>query len=418
MGDISIQPVTGDLKKIPLWKLVDANYELGDSTDENFVHHNGFLKVLAASDFTLKTATAGYDIYEGSAGVLSFVYSSLTCALYSFFHDNVVCTYELVTEIDDIYQFKIELGIITVSIGHGDTFPDLQMSPSDYTRIDPSGQMLLGLKTFENVVVGAQYNNDLCIGYIDTASGSLYNDSGEIVSPFFYDTDYTWAQVFGSYARTDPRPVYGESRFLIRRMAMSEREVAIMRSRGISSSCFAKVGYDTGCTPALWSIIHPLDVCADFTSTPLIECEFKSTPSGAYLMVKNHNTFPIFIYNLDIWGLWGVKQSTTGDYGGAIYQASYNENAPSKDNVVTIENPYITNQDQAKEVADFYLDLGTKKRFALTNAEVPHARYLEIGDRLKIQLDDLGSQTGIFIVTGKTIKDDMHVITVKMIGTE
>lgn len=420
MAEINTQVVTNEFKKIPLWKLVDANYVLPDKDDENFVHRNGFIKKLLASGFAKTTSGPPYDIYTGDAGVLSFIYSSLTAALYDFGGGSgAVRTYSLVTEFDAAQQFKIVAGVIQISIATGETLLDMQMSPSDYTRIDAGAQMALGLKTFENVVVGAQYNNDLCIGYIDTATGSLYADSGEVVSPFFYDTTYTFAQVFGSYARNATRPVYGETRFLIRRIAMTEREVSVLRFRVLSHSCFARLGDDNGSgTSVDWSIIHPLDVCVDFSSTPLIECEFKSTASGAYILIKNSNTFDIFVHSLEIWGLWGVRQSSTGDYGGAIYHASYNENAPSKDNVINIENDYIQTQEQAEEVADFYLDIGTKKRIALTNLQCPHARYLEIGDRLKAQLDDIGSQTGIFIVVGKTIKDGMHILHVKMIGTE
>ncbi len=408
------EAVSNENKKIPLWKLVDANYDFGD-TDED-VHHNGFLIKLASASWSL-VSTPSYKIYEFSP--VTFVYSSLTYALY---RNDTLARLTVVTEFTAANQTMFYDGALRMTIAAGDTVPDYFISPSDFTRIDAGSQMAIGLKTFENVVPGAQYNNNVCIGYmydVSTEGTNLYDDDGEIISPFFYDTTYTFAQVFGSYARGATRPVYGESRFLIRRIAMTEREVNTMRSRALSGSCFARMGDDNGSPIAGgWSIVHPLDVCTDFASVPLIECEFKSTPSGAYLFIKNHNAFDIFVYSMEIWGLWAKKQSETGEWGGAIYHASYDEHSTTKDNVVTIENPYVATQEQAEEVADYYLDLGTVKKFALSDVECPHARFLEIGDRFKAQIDDLGTQTGIFVVVSKTIKDDMHIISGRMIGTE
>lgn len=414
----SATPVDSENQIIPLWKHVDSNYYY----EEGETHRNGFLFFYVAGDFTLHLAGA-FDTYKME---LLVGYSSLTFAAYAV--PSGATAYTRLTRTDPITaagQAMISAGYLYVSVASGAPMHGVAFSPSDFTRIDSGSSLRLGMSAGENIVVGASYNNDICVGYFKTSlSDVLYDDNGQIRSPGYEDQTLTPTQCYfpSSVYIVGADPIaLGDNFLALRGIVCSERELTQARTRKISSLALVRIGDGSGNGPDEFTYLHPYQIVnatMDWDASRMIEVSFKSTTSGAFVEIKNNNAFDVFVSSIEIWGLWGVRQSTTGDFGGAIMHASYSEHHASSDNGATIENEFVQSLEQAKDVADYYLDIGTNHLMVFENIRTNIGTIVEIGDKFQINMEEFGEEVTRLVdvvVTGKTIKPDGVYLTARIL---
>jgi hypothetical protein len=406
----SMTQMDTEVGKIPLWKLIDANYVI---QDDDYLHHNGFIFKYESTEFSLTSSTT-IDIYEVP---VRGTFSSLTYAAYLI--PSVGSPYVRLSRVEEITaagQTKIDMGKLYVSVALGATLSDIAFSPSDYTRIDSGTSLRLGMMAGDNVIEGCEYSNSICIGYMadDATDGGLYDDDGQIISPGHEDRTVS---VLGAYyyltaPAVNEEPALCSDLFLKKhRICMSEREVGRCRFRMLSHLGLVRLGDQSGNGHATreFSYLRATQVVnatASWTDPRKIDVEFRSTSSGAYLKITNNNSFDVFIFSAEIWGLWVLKQSETGDFGGAIYHASYSEHNKGASDGVNIDNEFIQTADQAKNVADYYLELGTKQRHKITGIHTSLGRFLEIGDVFEVNMPEISSSNVKILVIGKSYNED------------
>lgn len=406
----SMAQMDTEVGKIPLWKLIDANYVI---QDDDYLHHNGFIFKYEASEFELHSSTT-IDIYKVS---VRGTFSSLTYAAYLI--PSVGSPYARLSRVDEITaagQTKIDLGKLYVSVTLGATLSDVAFSPSDYTRIDAGTSLRLGMMAGDNVVEGCEYSNNICIGYVadETTTDGLYDDDGAIISPGHEDRTVSVldAYYFMTAPAVNEEPALCSDLFLKKhRICMSEREIGRCRFRMLSHLGLVRLGDQSGNGHATreFSYLRATQVVnatASWTDPRKIDVEFRSTSSGAYLKITNNNSFDVFIFSAEIWGLWVLKQSETGDFGGAVYHASYSEHNKDASDVVNIDNEFVQTVDQAKTVADYYLDLGTKQRHKITGINTNLGRFLKIGDIFTVNMAEISASPVKILVLGKSFSED------------
>jgi|GEM_PF-5097107 hypothetical protein len=400
-----------EVGKIPLWKLIDANYVM---QDDDHLHHNGFMFRYEAAEFTLTSSTT-IDIYEVP---VRGTFSSLTYAAY--FIPSVGAAYVKMSRVDDItaaLQTRINMGKLYVSVAVGATLRPVAFSPSDYTRIDAGTSLRLGMMAGDNVVEGCEYSNNVCIGYMadDATEGGLYDDDGQVISPGYEDKTVAPIDAYyylGTVPSVNEEPALCSDLFLKKhRICMSEREVGRCRFRMLSHLGLVRLGDQSGNAHATreFSYLRASQIVNStmaWADPRKVDVEFRSTSSGAYLKITNNNSFDVFIFSAEIWGLWVLKQSETGDFGGAIYHASYSEHNKGASDGVNIDNEFIQTADQAKNVADYYLELGTKQRHKITGIHTSLGRFLEIGDIFEVDMPEISSSNVKILVIGKSYTED------------
>jgi len=405
--------------KVPLWKHVDANYVM---EDESFIHHNGFIFRYDSDSFSLSSSTT-IDIYER---FVSGSYSSMTFAAYVV--PATGSPYSRLTRVDEITaagQAKIENGTLYVSVAVGAAMPDIDFSPSDYTRIDSGTSFQLGMLAGDNIIEGCSFTSPMCVGYVadESKEDGLYDDEGSVVSPGYEDKSVTPSQAYyysGTSYSVGDAPRECSDLFLKKhRICLSERETGRCRYRMLSHLSLVRLGTGAGLGGTLpFTFLHPTQIVnstMSWTADRMIEAQFRSTSSGAYLKITNNNPFDVFIFSAEIWGLWVLKQSETGDFGGAIYHASYSEHNKGASKGANIDNEFVQTADQAKNVADYFLDLGTRQRHRITGLQTNIARYLEIGDTFHVNMASLSADPVKVLVVGKTIKDNGVYLNVRIV---
>ena len=436
-----------EFSKIPLWKLVDANYVY---EKEDSFHHNGILKKIEFTNSTLDSEVDGdkpSDSYKVYSAPLNFVYSSMTMAAYKDVPKTSNSEIQKLQKVETITapnQFAVDGGRIYFSLPSSQE-RDIFVSPSDFTRVPANGEWVQGMSGYNTIKEGIKYNNEMCIGYFTNKSESLYDDDGDIISPGFLDKTKTPRELF--YVESSPgvwsmRSSTPDSEFNFRRIAMNHRELESLRDRMLSSVCLARIGNVNGGYKTVdrvndvwqWTSLEPgyeLDGCPVSILTPnqiasatptsaggwdsvKIDIEFKSTNSGAYLKIKNNNNFDVFILNMEIWGLWVVRQSESGEFGGAILQSEFVEsNIPSKGTIES-DNEFVLTPEQAKDIASIFLDHATTMRHTISEIDIPHARYLEIGDSVDVTIPEICEDPMRFVVVSKSISHNKTTITIKL----
>lgn len=371
--------------KIPLWKLVDGNYQFPKT--DNAVHHNGYIFKIEAGSFSKSGdhGPGGEDIYEYQ---LSIAYSQSMFRCYDCASITQLTT---VTSFSDISQAMItDAGLLRITVTAEADMYDIYFSPSDYTRIGAGETYSLGTCSFGELTIGAEFNQKPSYGYIATGDVTK-NDSGDIISPFKV-TD--WANYAASKTSA--------SILAVTRCGYSSNHVSLHRSLGLSHCRIVKLA--------------TADEATSMSSAEmqLLDFDFKSNQNGAYLRIKNNNAFDVFIYSIEIWGLWAVKQSTTDKFGGAVMAAKYVENDYSNQkDKVDVTNNYVRNSEQATDVAAYFYEILCKNSFDLDNVDIGPIDYFEIGDQIAVTSNDVSDTTDNYIVVGKTKKKSGTVLQLR-----
>lgn len=371
--------------KIPLWKLVDGNYQF--PKEDNAIHHNGYIFEIEAGSFVgdLGAGPGGSDIYSYT---LPYAYSQ---SLYRCYRQSTLAQLTNVTSFSGVNQCLItDASVLQICITHLDPMFDVYFSPSDYTRIGHGETWSLGSCSFGELTIGAEYNSKPAYGYIAT-NDLTKNDLGDIISPYKATdwNDYPFANHSPAVMAT-------------MRCAYTSGLVGLYRSMGLSHSRFVKLSTTLE------------EVSLSQVEMESMEFDFRSNQNGAYLRIKNNNAFDVFIYSIEIWGLWAVRQSTTDKFGGAVMAAKYIENdTTNQQNKVDTTNNYIKNSEQATDVAAYFYEILCKNASDIGNTNIGPIDYYEIGDQLAVTAADLSGTTDNYIVIGKTKSKDGTVLQLR-----
>jgi hypothetical protein len=149
-----------------------------------------------------------------------------------------------------------------------------------------------------------------------------------------------------------------------------------------------------------------------------IDLEFKDFGNSAYIKITNNNAFEVYIYSLELYGLWVLKASEVDSLNGTIRISKTDPTVLYEPQTLVINNDLFQFPDYAELVADSLLDTHKTERLRITVQDMPLDLTLKNMNTVKFSIEDISDSVIKSVVKRKIYRISKSESKISIVAEE